>query len=175
MSVRPTVDRFRGLVLALAAMGSNAFANEPTPEIQLVEAFQSHCIATLADLAPFKSKLQLRGTAYLTDDMHVDLWGLTLAVRAAPHRKIEVHFAEHRRMCSASLAFADKAVVKAALKEKLALGEGTTRARKETTFESETTSWTTRIGEIDALVEFSVLTHTGAADRMLSLSVGERP
>jgi hypothetical protein len=156
-------------------MGSDAFANEPTPEVQLVEAFQSHCVATIADLAPFKSKLQLRGIATLTDDTHVNVWGLTLAVREAPHRKIEVHFAEHRRICSASLAFADKVVVMAALKERLALGEGTTIARKETTFESESTSWTTRIGEIEAVVEFSVLTHTSAADRMLTLTVGGRP
>jgi hypothetical protein len=170
VSVRPIVNQFSGLVLALAAMGSDAFANEPTPEVQLVEAFQSHCIATSADMAPFTGKLELRGTAYLTDDTHVNVWGMSLAVREAPHRKIEVHFAEHRRMCSASLAFADKAVVMAALKERLALGEGTTVARKEITFES--TSWKTRVGEHEAFVEFGA---SGAADRMLSVVVGEPP
>jgi hypothetical protein len=153
-------------------------AHAPTPEVKLVEAFQSHCIATVATSTPFKSKLQLRGVATLDDHTHVEVWGLTLAAGADPPRGLEVHFAmrsEHQRMCSASLAFADKAVVIDALKDRLALGEGSTTSRKEATFESESTIWTTRINEIEAVIEFSILTHAGAAERNLTLFVGGRP
>jgi hypothetical protein len=165
----------------MAAVTSSVSAQAPSVESRFVQAFQSYCIATKVDLEHLKPEAgrpKVGAPSILQGPSIYWEWrGFEFKLENDPHRRLEIQFgkglSELPRTCTVSVAFADALLVVAALTHDF--GAGTSVLEGEGQFKTELTSWTTRVGTTEAVVELRVPPYSGAAGRTLTFLVGGRP
>jgi hypothetical protein len=173
-------------LLAAIATAESTVAHEVAPERRLVQAFHSYCIATAA--APGRvqaeiekaAKFKLDGIATFPNGGHLESGEVLDAVgQRDPHQRMLVAFGwglgerGRKRTCQVNMPWGDKVKLVAEVIGSLNMAEGTSSVIREGQYDTDLTSWTIRIGDAEAVVEFGMPTYAGAAGRALTLSLEE--
>jgi hypothetical protein len=95
--------------------------------------------------------------------------------RSDPQQRMLIYFGEsdagRRRTCQVNVPWGDKDKILAEVGSNLSLADRTSSLVREGQYDTDLTSWTTRIGSTKAVVELGIPTYAGAAGRALTLTV----
>ena len=177
-----------GLALIASSLPAATAAQGPTLEMQLVQAFQTYCMASAADPKRVSAELH----EFYRTGAGRSAWttkGLDLVITKEPYNRVRVLFDEppgYPRTCSADVTptLIDKQVVIASLERDLGLGAGTSTVLPEITPKvggsprgprpkTDLTLWQTTVNNTKAEIEFR-LAEGGAPRLTLSVRVGGR-
>ncbi len=177
--------RLPGLALVASSLPGMAAAQEPTPEMRLVQAFQTYCMATAADAKRVAADLREVGQTHVRGALAERTMGLDLVIKKEPYSRVRILFdgppGGPTDTCRVDVwpEPVDLRIVLAALERDLGLGPGVSTVLPERRHNPhsggghpriELTRWKTRLDDTEAEIELR--TTTDSQDRpVLKLSV----
>src|SRR5262245_57647614 len=168
--------------VAAGALAWSATAQSLPPEHRLVQAFRTYCVATAAE--PVRVRAAIASTARsgldvqrYPDALYEAAEILDATGRSDQHQRMLIYFGERlsgggrSRICQVNVPWGEKAKLVAEAVSLLSLADGKSAIVREGQFDTDLTRWTTRVDNIEAVVELGMPTFDGAAGRALTLSL----
>lgn len=177
--------RLPGLALIASSLPGVAAAQELTPEMRLVQAFQTYCMASAADAKRVAADLQEFYRTTVNGSLSSIARGLDLVIAHEPYSRVRILFDGHpggpTHTCRVDVwpQPVDTRIVIAAIERDLGLGPGSSTVVPERRHNPhwggghpriELTHWKTRLDDTEAEIELRATADSG--DRpTLKLSV----
>jgi hypothetical protein len=163
--------RLPGLALMASSLPGMAAAQDPTPEMRLVQAFQTYCMATAADAKRVAADVREVGQTHVRGTLTEITMGLDLVIEKDPYSRVRILFdgppggQTHTCRVDVSPEPVDARIALAALERDLGLGAGVSTVLPERRNNPhsggghpriELTHWKTHLDDAEAEIELRV-------------------
>jgi hypothetical protein len=160
--------RLPGLALMASSLPGVAAAQEPAPEMRLVQAFQTYCMATAANAKRVAADLREVGQTHVRGALTEVTMGLDLVIEKEPYNRVRILFdgppGGQTHTCRVDVwpQPVDRRIVVGALERDLGLGAGASTVLPERRNDPhsggghpriELTHWKTRLDAAEAQIE----------------------